>query len=120
MLDPEQDYIKALQILETPHGNPGRISEVSVSRQAKDSHSSMKNIKSSMSLHYSDSNKKRMKVRLVHEDTLNEIRNSIASDIIENRYLANFNRPADSGDGISSVLHKEEFKTCFYSSIYIM
>ena len=39
-----------------------------------------------------------MKVRSVHEDTLNEIRNSNASDIIENRYLAYFNRPADSGD----------------------
>ena len=51
-----------------------------------------------MPLPYSDSNKKRMKVRSVHEDTLNEIRNSNASDIIENRYLAYFNRPADSGD----------------------
>ena len=51
-----------------------------------------------MPLPYSDSNKKRMKVRSVHEDTLNEIQNSNASDIIENRYLAYFNRPAGSGD----------------------
>ena len=30
--------------------------------------------------------------------TLNEIRNSYASDIMENQSLAHFNRPADSGD----------------------
>ena len=51
-----------------------------------------------MPLPYSDSNKKRIKVRSNHGDTLNEIQNSNASDIIENRYLAYFNRPAGSGD----------------------
>ena len=39
-----------------------------------------------------------MKVRSASEDTVNEIRNSIASDIMKNRYLAYFNRPGDSGD----------------------
>ena len=98
LLDPEQGSIEDLRILETTHGNPGRISEVSVSLQTKDLYSRRKTIKSSMSLPYSDLNKKRMKVRSVHEDTLNEIQNSNASDIIENRYLAYFNRPAGSGD----------------------
>ena len=39
-----------------------------------------------------------MNGRSAREDTVNEIRNSNASDIMENRYLAYFNRPADSGD----------------------
>ena len=39
-----------------------------------------------------------MNVRSARQDTVNEIRNSNAPDIMENRYLAYFNRPADSGD----------------------
>ena len=56
LLDPEQGSIEDLRILETTHGNPGRISEVSVSLQTKDLYSRRKTIKSSMSLPYSDSN----------------------------------------------------------------
>ena len=47
---------------------------------------------------HSDSNKKRMKVRSGREGTVDEIRYSNASDIMENRYLVYFNRPADYGD----------------------
>ena len=46
-----------------------------------------------MLLPSSDSNKKRMKVR-----SAREIRNPNATNIMENRYLAYFNSPADSGD----------------------
>ena len=98
LLDPEQGYTEALGILKTLYGNPGRISDVSLALQTKGSSSRRKNITSSVHLLPSDSNKKRMKVRSARVDIVNEIRNSNASDIMENRSLAYFNRPADSGD----------------------
>ena len=92
LLDPEQGHTVALRILETLYGNPVRISDVSVSRQTNGLPSRRKTITSSVPLS-SDSNKKRMKVR-----SAREIRNPNATNIMENRSLAYFNRPAESGD----------------------
>ena len=94
----EQGYTEALRILETLYGDQGVISGVSVSSQTKGLPSRKKTNTSSLPLPFSDSNKKRMKVRSAREGTLNEVRNSNASDIMENRSLAHFNSTADSGD----------------------
>ena len=67
-------------------------------RKTKGLPSRRKNITSSVTIPPFESNMKRMKMRSAREDTVNKIRNSNDSDIMENRYLAYFNRPADSGD----------------------
>ena len=68
-------------------------------------------ITSSVPLSSTDSNKKRMIKRSAREGTVNEIRNSNASNIMENRYLAYFNSPADS-DNINLSASSDNYNYC--------
>ena len=111
LLDPEQGYTEALRILETLYGNPGRISYVSVDRQTKGLLVRRETINSSVPLLSTDSNKKRLIMRSAREGIMNEIRNSNASNIMKNRYLAYFNSPADS-DNINLSASSDNYNYC--------